>query len=94
MLGQMRTAEDSVCLNRRPVRGINTGRAGRGICVVVGGYIEVGIQRPRGASSRESAAWRGIQVCATVICLDKRRFEDRVIPLSRTRLPVPSQWFD
>jgi hypothetical protein len=30
----------------------------------------------------------------TIICIDTSRFGCRVIPLSRTLLPLPSQWFD
>jgi len=33
-------------------------------------------------------------VLPAIICLDTSRFGHRLMPLSRTRLPFPSQWFD
>jgi hypothetical protein len=46
------------------------------------------------ATSPKAPSDAAFGMCTAAICLDTSRFRHRLIPLSRTLLPVPSQWFD
>ena len=62
-------------------------RRGVSIWVVVTAQA---VMRVAAKAPSDVAFW----VYTAAICLDTSRFEHRLMPLSRTLLPVPSQWFD